>query len=177
MHLLWFYIAPYGKDKWFAYDYKPMNQHLNGHVVDKSNKDNDNTTQPQQSLLTDTISAEPCPKSSPQTDRDILELLQDSVPRDHFLENSQGNQESMLQPPITPEQQPLSPDTLSLSPASPLLCFLEKIEELVYAGTKLSLSFTANPQKSTKSGRPPNHQSLRAQLALPPPLRGLQPLL
>ncbi|XDV19366.1 hypothetical protein PO909_024850, partial [Leuciscus waleckii] len=55
----------------------------NGHGVDISHKDNDNTTEPQQPLLTDIISAEPCPQSSPQTD--ILELLQDSAPKDDFL--------------------------------------------------------------------------------------------
>ena len=39
-------------------------QNLNGHVVDISHKDNDNTIQPKQPLLMDTISAEPCPQSS-----------------------------------------------------------------------------------------------------------------
>lgn len=38
-------------------DHRTSLQHLNGHVVDISHKDNDTTTQPQQSLLTDTISA------------------------------------------------------------------------------------------------------------------------
>jgi len=106
-------------------------QHLNGHVVDTSHKDHVNTTQPQQPLLTDTISAEPCPQSSPQTDCDKSQMLQDSAPKDDFLEN-QGNQDSILQPLITPEQQPLSPDRLSLSPASPLLCFSEKMLEPNY---------------------------------------------
>ncbi|XDV53613.1 hypothetical protein PO909_022068 [Leuciscus waleckii] len=95
----------------------------NGHAVDISHKDNANTTPPQQPLLTDSISAEPCPQCSPQTETDTSELLQDSAPKHDFLENSQGSQDSISQPPITPEQQPLSPDTLSLSPASPLLCF------------------------------------------------------
>ncbi len=35
------------------------------------------------------------------------------------------------------------------------------MEELVYAGTKLS----ASPQISTKNGGPPNHQRLQAQLS------------
>jgi len=52
--------------------------------------------QPQQLLLKDTISVEPCPQSSPQTDWDILELLQDSAPKDNFLENSEGIQDSIL---------------------------------------------------------------------------------
>ncbi|CAM4419944.1 unnamed protein product [Leuciscus chuanchicus] len=134
-------------------DHRTSLQQQNGHAVDISHKDNDNTTPPQQPLLTDTISAEPCPQSSPQSD--ILELLQDSAPKDDFLENSQGSQDSILQPPITQDQQPLSPDTLSLSPASPLLCYSQKMEELVYVGTKLSHSFAASPQISTKKRQAP----------------------
>ncbi|CAM4661246.1 unnamed protein product [Leuciscus chuanchicus] len=156
-----------------------MNDHRtslqNGHDVDISHKDNDNTTEPQQPLLTDTISAEPCPQSSPQTD--ILELLQDSAPKDDFLENSQGSQDSILQPPITPEQQPLSPDTFSLSPPTPLLCFSQKMEELVHAGTRLSHSFAASPQISTKKRRAPLPPK-PAGPAHPPPasVRALRPL-
>ncbi|XDV16393.1 hypothetical protein PO909_016130 [Leuciscus waleckii] len=146
-----------------------------GHDVDISHKDNDNTTEPQQPLLTDTISAEPCPQSSPQTD--TSELLQDSAPKDDFLENSQGSQDSILQPPITPEQQPLSPDTFSLSPATPLLCFSQKTEELMYAGTKLSHSFAASPQISTKKRQAPLPPK-PAGPAPPPPasVRALRPL-
>ncbi|CAM4665169.1 unnamed protein product [Leuciscus chuanchicus] len=156
-----------------------MNDHRtslqNGHDVDISHKDNDNTTEPQQPLLTDTISAEPCPQSSPQTD--ILELLQDSAPKDDFLENSQGSQDSISQPPITPEQQPLSPDTFTLSPPTPLLCFSQKMEELVHAGTRLSHSFAASPQISTKKRRAPLPPK-RAGPAHPPPasVRALRPL-
>ncbi|CAM4723172.1 unnamed protein product [Leuciscus chuanchicus] len=156
-----------------------MNDHRtslqNGHDVDISHKDNDNTTEPQQPLLTDTISAEPCPQSSPQTD--ILELLQDSAPKDDFLENSQGSQDSISQPPITPEQQPLSPDTFSLSPPTPLLCFSQKMEELVHAGTRLSHSFAASPQISTKKRRAPLPPK-PAGPAHPPPasVRALRPL-
>ncbi|XDV41134.1 hypothetical protein PO909_010052 [Leuciscus waleckii] len=147
----------------------------NGHAVDISHKDNDNTTQPQQSLLTDTISAEPCPQSSSQTD--TSELLQDSAPNDDFLENSQGSQDSILQPPITPEQQPLSPDTLSLSPTSPLLCFSQKMEELVHAGTRLSHSFAASPQIPTKKRQAPQTpRPARRARPPPPPVRALQPL-
>ncbi|CAM4574309.1 unnamed protein product [Leuciscus chuanchicus] len=156
-----------------------MNDHRtslqNGHDVDISHKDNDNTTEPQQPLLTDTISAEPCPQSSPQTD--ISELLQDSAPKDDFLENSQGSQDSISQPPITPEQQPLSPDTFSLSPATPLLCFSQKMEELVHAGTRLSHSFAASPQISTKKRQAPLPPK-PAGPAHPPPasVRALRPL-
>jgi len=56
-------------------DHRTTLQHLNGHMVDTSLKDNDNTTQPQQLLLTDTISAEPCPQTSPQRDCGISELI------------------------------------------------------------------------------------------------------
>ncbi|CAM4549405.1 unnamed protein product [Leuciscus chuanchicus] len=156
-----------------------MNDHRtslqNGHDVDISHKDNDNTTEPQQPLLTDTILAEPCPQSSPQTD--ILELLQDSAPKDDFLENSQGSQDSISQPPITPEQQPLSPDTFTLSPPTPLLCFSQKMEELVHAGTRLSHSFAASPQISTKKRRAPLPPK-PAGPAHPPPasVRALRPL-
>ncbi|CAM4558286.1 unnamed protein product [Leuciscus chuanchicus] len=156
-----------------------MNDHRtslqNGHDVDISHKDNDNTTEPQQPLLTDTISAKPCPQSSPQTD--TSELLQDSAPKDDFLENSQGSQDSISQPPITPEQQPLSPDTFSLSPPTPLLCFSQKMEELVHAGTRLSHSFAASPQISTKKRRAPLPPK-PAGPAHPPPasVRALRPL-
>jgi len=47
-------------------DHRTSLQHLNGHIVDRSHKDN-NTTPPQQPLLTDTITAEPCPELT--TDR------------------------------------------------------------------------------------------------------------
>ncbi|XP_058628858.1 uncharacterized protein LOC131538768 [Onychostoma macrolepis] len=107
-------------------------------MVDTSHKDTDNTTKPKQALLTDAILAEPCPHSSSQTDCDVLQQIQDSAPKDDFLENSQGSQDNISQPPETPEPELISPDTLSLSPESPLLSFSQKMEELVYAGTKLS---------------------------------------
>jgi len=150
-------VCQYTQPEWHTHtpghsmnDHRTSLQDLNGHAVDISHKDNNNTVQLQQLLLMDKISAEPCPQSSPQTDCNISELLQDSAPKSDFLENSQGNQDSILQHPITPEQQPLSPDTLSLSPASPLLCVSEKMDQLVYTGTKLFHSFAANPQMSTK---------------------------
>ncbi len=70
------------------------------------------------------IPAEPCSLSSSQTDCDVLQQLQDSAPKDDFLENSQGSQDNKSQPPETPEPEPRSPDTLSLSTASPLLKLL-----------------------------------------------------
>ncbi|KAG1973105.1 hypothetical protein F2P79_000690 [Pimephales promelas] len=160
-------------------DHRTSLQHLNGHIADTSHKDNDNTTQPQQQpLLMDTISAEPCPQSSPQSDYDMIsELLPDSAPKDDFLENSEGIQDSILHPPITPEQQPISPDTLSLSPASPLLCFSEKMEQLVSAGTKLSHSFAASPQIPTKKRQAPKPPKLSGPARPPPPKpRVLRPL-
>uniref|UniRef100_A0A8C1XMT9 SGNH hydrolase-type esterase domain-containing protein n=1 Tax=Cyprinus carpio TaxID=7962 RepID=A0A8C1XMT9_CYPCA len=136
----------------------PFSTHTPGpsyHVVDISHKDTDNTMQPQQVLLMDTIPAEPGPQSSSQTDCDVSKQLQVSAPKDNFLENSQGSQDNISQSLETPETQPHSPDTLSLSPASPLLCFSQKMEELVYAGAKLSHSFAASPQISTKKRRAP----------------------
>uniref|UniRef100_A0A8C2ENE0 OSK domain-containing protein n=1 Tax=Cyprinus carpio TaxID=7962 RepID=A0A8C2ENE0_CYPCA len=142
------------------------------HVVDISHKDTDNTIQPQQALLMDTIPAEPCPQSSSQTDCDVSKQIQDSAPKDDLLENSQGSQDNISQSLETPETQPLSPDTLSLSPASPLLCFSQKMEELVYAGTKLSHSFAASPQISPKKRRAPQPPKPVG----PAPVRALRPL-
>ncbi|CAM4715478.1 unnamed protein product [Leuciscus chuanchicus] len=93
-----------------------------------------------------------------------------NAPKDDFLENSQENQDNISQPPITP-------DTLSLSPASPLLCFSEKMEELVYAGTKLSHSFAASPQISTKKHQAPQTpQPAGPARPRPPPVRAIRPL-
>ncbi len=136
----------------------------------------DNATQPQQALLMESIPAEPCPQSSSQTDCDVLQQLQDSAPKDDFLENSQGSQDNTSQPPETQEPDPHSPDTLSLSPASPLLSFSQKMEELVYAGTKLSHSFAASPQMSTKKRRAPQPPKPAGPALPPPPVRALRPL-
>ncbi|XP_067272676.1 major histocompatibility complex class I-related gene protein-like [Pseudorasbora parva] len=127
-------------------DHRTSFQLLNGHSVDTSHKDNENSTQPQQ-LLMDTLPAEPCPQSSPQTDCEGLDLLQVSAPKDYFLENGQQSQDNILQP--------LSPDMSFLSPASPHLGFSEKMEELIFVGTRLSHSIAASPQKSTKKRRAP----------------------
>ncbi|KAL0162813.1 hypothetical protein M9458_042209, partial [Cirrhinus mrigala] len=129
-------------------DHRTSNQLQSHHVVDASHKDTDNATQPQQALLMDTIPAEPCPQSSSQTDCDVLQQPQDSAPKDNFLVNSQESQNNIFQPPETPEPESRSPDTLSLSSASPLLSFSQKMEELVYAGTRLSHSFAASHQIS-----------------------------
>jgi lysophospholipase L1-like esterase len=156
-------------------DHRTSCQLLSQHVVDTSHKDTDNTTQPQQALLMD-IPAEPCPQSSSHADCDVLQQLQDSAPKDDFLENSQGSQDNISQPPETPEPEPCSPDTLSLSPASPLLSFSQKMEELVYAGTKLSHSFAASPQISTKKRRAPQPPKTAGPAHHPPPARALRPL-
>ncbi len=95
-------------------DHRTSYQLQSHHVADTSHKDTDNTTQPKQPLLMD-IPAEPCPQSSSHTDCDVLHQLQDSAPKDDFLENSQGSQDNISQPLETPELEPRSPDTLSLS--------------------------------------------------------------
>ncbi len=158
-------------------DHRTSYQLPSHYVVEESHKDTDNATQPKQALLMD-IPAEPCPQSSSHADCDVSQQLQDSAPKDDFLENILGSQDNTSQSPETPELEPRSPDTLSLSPApgqnmprspdtlslspaSPLLSFSQKMEELVYAGTKLS----ASPQISTKKRRAPNHQRLQAQLS------------
>ncbi|KAL0147979.1 hypothetical protein M9458_056706 [Cirrhinus mrigala] len=153
-------------------DHRTSNQLQSRHVVDTSHKDTDNATQPQQALLMDTIPAEPCPQSSSQTDCDVLQQLQDSAPKDNFLVNSQESQDNIFQPPETPE--PRSPDTLSLSSASPLLSFSQKMEELVYAGTRLSHSFPASPQISTKKRWAPQPPKPVGPACPPPPSRALR---
>ncbi len=135
-------------------DYRTSFQIQSHHVAHTSHKDTDNIMQPKQALLMD-IPAEPYPQSSSHTDCDVLQQLQDSATKDDLLENSQGSQDNILQPPEAPEPEPRSSDTLSLSPTSPLLNFPQKMEELVYAGTKLSHSFAASPQISTKKWRAP----------------------
>ncbi len=114
--------------------------------------------QPKQPLLMD-IPAEPCPESSSHADCDVLQQLQDSAPKNDFLENSQGSQDNISQPPETPEPEPepepRSSDTLSLSPTSPLLRFSQKMEELVSAWTKLFHS----PAPTTKDSRPSSPSS------------------
>ncbi len=146
-------------------DHRTSYQLQSHHVVDTSHKDIDNTTQPKPAFLMETIPAEPCPQSSSQTDCDVLQQLQESAPKDSFMEKSQGIQDNISQPPETPEPEPISQDTLTLYPASPLLNFSQKIEELMYAGTKLSHFFAASPQISTKNIRPHNHQRLLAQFS------------
>ncbi len=74
--------------------------------------------------------------------------------------------------PAPGQNMPRSPDTLSLSPASPLLSFSQKMEELVYAGTKLS----ASPQISTKKQRAPQPLKTAGSALPPPPVRALRPL-
>ncbi len=157
-------------------DHRTSYQLSSHHVVEESHKDTDNAMQQKQTRLIETIPAEPCPQSSSQTDCEKLQQLQDSAPKDNFLENSQGSQDNISQPPETPEPEPRSPDTLSLFPASPLLSFSQKMEELVYAVTKLSHSFAASPQISTKKQRAPQPPKPVDPAHLPPPVRALWPL-
>ncbi len=152
-------------------DHRTSYQLPSHYVVEESHKDTDNATQPKQALLMD-IPAEPCPQSSSHADCVVLQQLQDSAPKDDFLENSLGSQDNTSQSPETPELEPRSPDTVSLSPASPLLSFLQKIEELVYTGTKLS----ASPQISTKKRRAPQPPKTAGSALPPPPVRALRPL-
>ncbi len=150
-------------------DHRTSYQLPSHYVVEESHKDTDNATQPKQALLMD-IPAEPCPQSSSHADCDVLQQLRDSAPKDDFLEYSLGSHGNRS--PETPELEPRSPDTLSLSPASPLLSFSQKMEELVYAGTKLS----ASPQISTKKRRAPQPPKTAGSALPPPPVRALRPL-
>ncbi len=169
-------------------DHRTSYQLPSHYVVEESHNDTDNATQPKQTLLMD-IPAEPCPQSSSHADCDVSQQLQDSAPKDNFLENSLGCHDNTLQSPETSELEPRSPDTLSLSPApgqnmprspdtlslspaSPLLSFSQKMEELVYAGTKLS----ASPQISTKKRRAPQPPKTAGSALPPPPVRALRPL-
>ncbi len=169
-------------------DHRTSYQLPSHYVVEESHKDTDNATQPKQPLLMD-IPAEPCSQSSSHADCDVSQQLQDSAPKDNFLENSLGCHDNTLQSPETSELEPRSPDTLSLSPApgqnmprspdtlslspaSPLLSFSQKMEELVYAGTKLS----ASPQISTKKRRAPQPPKTVGSALPPPPVRALRPL-
>ncbi len=153
-------------------DHRTSYQLPSHYVVEESHKDTDNATQ-----------------SSSHADCDVLQQLQDSAPKDDFLENSLGSQDNTSQSPETPELEPRSPDTLSLSPApgqnmprspdtlslspaSPLLSFSQKMEELVYAGIKLS----ASPQISTKKRRASQPPKTAGSALPPPPVRALRPL-
>ncbi|XP_073667809.1 uncharacterized protein [Paramisgurnus dabryanus] len=144
-------------------DHRILHQHLDGHSDDK-----DKTLQLQQLLFTDTAQAEPCPQTS-------LQLDCESTPKDVSVDNNNHgmHDNTLSQPSGTPESQLMSSHSLSLSPTSPLLCFSEKMEKLVFAGTKLSHSIAASPQISTKKRRAPQppKPSGPAQPALPLHLR------
>ncbi len=71
-------------------DHRTSYQLQSHHVAHTSHKDTDKTKQPKQALLMD-IPAEPCPQSSSHADCDVLHQVQDSAPKDDFLENSQGS--------------------------------------------------------------------------------------
>ncbi len=102
-------------------------------------------------------------------DCDVLQQLQDSAPKDDFLENSLGSQDNISQPLETPELEPISPDTLSLSPTSPLLSFSQKMEEL-----SLQALFVASPQISTKKRRAAQPPKTADPALPPPPVRAIR---
>ncbi len=147
-------------------DHRTSYQLQSHHVADTSHKDTDNTTQPKQALLMD-IPAEPGLRDSSHADCDVLHQLQDSAPKDDFLENSQGSQDNIS--PETPELEPISPDTLSLSPTSPLLSFSQKMEEL-----SLQALFVASPQISTKKRRAAQPPKTADPALPPPPVRAIR---
>ncbi|XP_073792157.1 uncharacterized protein [Danio rerio] len=136
-------------------DHRTSNQLLSGLVADESPKDSDNAMQPKHPMLIETLSVALC---STQADCDASEQHQVSS-----LKNDP--QENIFLQTESPDAQPLSPDTFSLSQCSPLLGFSKKMEELVYAGTKLSHSIAASPQLPTKkrpAPQPPMSQPGRA---------------
>ncbi len=141
-------------------DHRTSYQLPSHHVVEESHKDTDNAAQPKQALLMD-IPAEPCPQSSSHADCDVLQQLQDSTPKDDFLENSLGSQDNTSQSPETPELEPRSTDTLSLSPASPLLSFSQAFNWCMLGPNSLQAL-----RYQQKNSGPPNHQRLQAQLSL-----------
>ncbi|XP_073721385.1 uncharacterized protein [Misgurnus anguillicaudatus] len=146
-------------------DHRILHQHLDGHSDDK-----DKTLQSQQLLFTDTAQAESCPQTS-------LQLDCESTPKDISVDNDQRNDNTPSQPSGTPESQLMSSHSLSLSPTSPLLWFSEKMEKLVFAGTKLSHSIAASPQISTKKRRAPQPPKPSGPARPPPPSeRALRPL-
>ncbi len=141
-------------------DYRTSFQLQSHHVSHTSHKDTDNTMQPKQPLLMDILD-EPYPQSSSHADCDILQQLQDSATKDDLLENSQGSQDNISQPPETPEPEPRSSDTLSLSPTS----LLDSPTHLLQA-----------PRYQQKNCGPPQPPKTAGQALLPPPVRAFRPL-
>ncbi len=75
----------------------------------------------------------------------------------------------------TRSRAPLTRHIISLSSISTSKLLTEN-EELVYAGTKLSHSFAASPQISTKKWRAPQPPKPVDPAHPPPPVRALRPL-
>ncbi len=103
-------------------DHRTSYQLPSHYVVEESHKDTDNATQPKQALFMD-IPAEPCPQSSSHADCDVLQQLQDSAPKDDFLENSLGSQDN-TSPGVsitgnTRARAPLTRHTIPLSRKQP----------------------------------------------------------
>ncbi|XDV28892.1 hypothetical protein PO909_032088, partial [Leuciscus waleckii] len=68
--------------------------------------------------------------------------------------------------PVDPELPPVpDPSNCDLDDTSPLRCFSQKIEELVYAGTELPLSSAASPQISTKKRQAPQPPKPACQIS------------
>ncbi len=128
----------------------------------KNPQDTDNATQPKQALLVD-IPAEPCPQSSSHADCDVLQTAPRLSTKDDFLENSLGSSDNTSQSSETPEAEPISPDTLSLSPASPLLSFFT---ENGGNWCMLGPNSLQAPRYQLKKTAGPQPQRLQAQLSL-----------
>ncbi|XP_028971229.2 uncharacterized protein LOC114829678 [Esox lucius] len=100
-------------------DHRTSLQHLNGHAVNGLYKDNDNTTQPQQPLLMDTISAEPCPPS----------ISSSMLPRENGETGVCWNHIIPLfcKPPDTGQKTAGSTTTKAGGPSSPSSCEISSI--------------------------------------------------
>ncbi len=131
--------------------------------------------QSKQPLLMD-IPAEPCPQSSSHTDCDVLQQLQDSATKDNFLENSQGSQDNISQPPDTPETETRSSDTLPLSNISTSKILTENGGTDVCCDQTLSLLRCKPQDINKKNGRPPQPLKTAGQALPPPHVRALRPL-
>ncbi len=105
-------------------DHRTSYQLPSHHVVEESHKDTDNATQPKQALLMD-IPAEPCPQSSSHVDCDVLQQLEDSPPKDDFLENSLEARTNITVIGNTRARAPLTRHSISLSSISTSKLFTE----------------------------------------------------
>ncbi len=158
-------------------DHRTSYQLPSHYVVEESHKDTDNAKQPKQALLMD-IPAEPCPQSSSHADCDVLQQLQDSAPKDDFLENSLGSQDNTSVTGNTRARAPLTRHTIPLSSTWTEYAPLTR-HTIPLSSISTSKLFTENggigvcwdhnslqvPRYQLKNGGPPNHQRLQAQLS------------